>query len=152
VRALRFQLCQQGGNVAAEGCFLLALGHRETCKTARENRNREEHLDHAATPLLSCLARALPKPDEFAASRRLQKGGCAAGDKARHEQNQARYRRAWSKPLLRGGGSAGAGLVPMQTIRPTTGPGRYLPILSSMALAARECATRRVSALALPEK
>jgi hypothetical protein len=53
VRALRFQLCQQGGNVAAERFALFVLGHCETCKTthATDYRNSEEYLGHVPTSL-----------------------------------------------------------------------------------------------------
>jgi hypothetical protein len=57
VRALRFQLCQQRGNVTAERFTLFALGHRETCKTTHgtEYRNREEYFDHMPTSVAERL-------------------------------------------------------------------------------------------------
>jgi hypothetical protein len=53
VRALRFQPCQQRGNVVADRLTLLALGHCETGKTARgtEHRDREEYPDHVPTSI-----------------------------------------------------------------------------------------------------
>jgi hypothetical protein len=58
VRALRFQLRQQRGNVTAKRFTLFALGHCETCKTSHgtEYRNREEYLDHVPTSVAERLA------------------------------------------------------------------------------------------------
>jgi hypothetical protein len=49
VRALRFQLCNQRGNVAAERFALFVLGHCEICEATHgaEYRNREKYLHHA---------------------------------------------------------------------------------------------------------
>jgi hypothetical protein len=57
VRALRFQLSYQRGNVAVERFTLFVLGHCETCKTTHgtDYRNSEEYLDHVRASLVEYL-------------------------------------------------------------------------------------------------